>query len=124
MNENRKRILLVDDDTLITEVIEMALCRHGYEVIVAHDGVEALKRIERDNPDLVVIDLVMPRRSGISVVQQIKQHHNQSPHVIMVSANADQKTTSIANECGVDLFIPKPFDMDELLSQVDLALSA
>lgn len=124
MDNQRKRILLVDDDTLILEVIEMALCYHGYEVIKAHDGLEALKLVERDSPDLVLIDLIMPRRSGLSVVQQIKKNPIQRPHVIMVSANSDTKTTSVAIESGADLFIPKPFDIDELLSQVDLALSA
>ncbi len=124
MENHRKKILLVDDDTLILEVIEMALSYHGYEVITAHDGLEALKLIERDCPDLIVIDLIMPKRSGIAVIQQIRKHPIQKPHVIMVSASSDKKTTSVAIECGADLFIPKPFDIDELLSEVDLALSA
>ena len=73
MQQTGHRVLLVDDDESILEVIEAAFRRSGHEVLVARDGSEALVRAERDAPDLVVLDLVMPRRSGFAVLDRLRQ---------------------------------------------------
>ncbi len=70
----KKRVLLVDDDPELVESVRIALMSRGYEVLVACDGAEALARVERDRPDLMVLDLVMPRRSGLTVLDRMHAH--------------------------------------------------
>ena len=122
MNETQQRILLVDDDEAVLESVRCALLTRGYEVLVARDGLEALACFERDAPDLVVLDIVMPKRSGLNVLDRIHSSHPRSPHVIMVSANDEQRHRDFAFAHGVDAFIAKPFNIDELVSEVDAVL--
>ena len=109
------RVLLVDDDESILEVISAAFEHHGYGVLEARDGSEALVRAERDAPDLVVLDLVMPRRSGFAVLDRLRQRHATHPPIIVVTANTDPRHEQFAHDHGADAFFRKPFDIDSLL---------
>jgi DNA-binding response OmpR family regulator len=124
MANRQNRILLVDDDAEIVEAVSLALSDHGYEVLVARDGAEALVRIERDAPDLIILDVIMPKRSGFMVLDHIRRSQVRLPHVIMVSANDEQRHRDFAAEKGANVFLRKPFDIDELLAAVDSILSA
>ncbi|MFP6769645.1 MAG: response regulator [Planctomycetaceae bacterium] len=115
MQQTGHRVLLVDDDESILEVIEAAFRRSGHEVLVARDGSEALVRAERDAPDLVVLDLVMPRRSGFAVLDRLRQRHASHPPIIIVTANTDPRYEQFAKEQGANVFLRKPFDVDKLL---------
>lgn len=115
-NNSRKHVLLVDDDESILEASRLAFESSGYEVTVARDGAEALSRIERDAPDLVVLDLVMPRRSGFAVLDRIAESQPNRPRIMMVTANADPRHRRFATERGVDAFIAKPYEMSILLT--------
>jgi len=119
MCHSSKRVLLVDDDESIVESIRHALQNEGYEVLVAHDGAEALMRAERDAPDLILLDLVMPRRSGIAVLDRLFEGRIQPPRIIMMTANTEPQHRSYAESRGVDAFLNKPFEMPELVEQVD-----
>ena len=116
MNEpGRHRVLLVDDDESILEVISTAFAQQGYTVLEAHDGSEALVRPERDAPDLVVLDLIMPRRSGFAVLNRLRQRHATRPVIIVVTANTDPRHEQFAHDHGADAFFRKPFDVEVLL---------
>lgn len=120
----KKRVLVADDDSGVLESIRTALVTRGYDVIVAHDGAEALMRAERDAPDLIVLDMVMPRRSGLSVIDRL--HGNKSRKatpIIIVSGQQDERHKSHANERGVVDYLSKPFDIDQLLKRIDSILS-
>lgn len=118
MTERAKRILLVDDDAEILESVQMVLQEQGYEVIVARDGTEAMTRVERDHPDLVVLDVVMPRRSGFTVLHRIRQNRRNSPRVVMLTGNDEPQYREFAASRGADAFLGKPFDLEELVATV------
>jgi len=109
------RVLLVDDDESILEVISTAFEHRGYGVLEARDGSEALVRAERDAPDLVVLDLVMPRRSGFAVLDRLRQRHATHPPIIVVTGNSDPRHERFAHDHGADAFFRKPFDIESLL---------
>jgi len=118
------RVLLVDDDESILEVISTAFSLKGYTVLEARDGSEALIRAERDAPDLVVLDLVMPRRSGFAVLDRLRQRHPTSPVIIVVTANTDPRHEQFAHDRGADAFFRKPFDVEDLLETAAALLAA
>ena len=122
MSDSKKRVLLVDDDEEILEVVQLALLGRGYEVLLARDGAEALVRAERDAPDLIVLDVVMPKRSGFVVLDSIRKLHDHTPRVIILTANDEPRHRDFAASRGVDAFLAKPFEIDELLTKVDACL--
>ncbi|MFH1304487.1 MAG: response regulator transcription factor [Planctomycetota bacterium] len=115
----QKRILIIDDDEGLTEPLQIAMEAAGYEVLTAHDGNEGVMKIERDAPDLVLLDLVMPRRSGFAVLDSIINHKRRAPRIIMVTGNSEPKYRELALDRGVDLFIPKPYHIEELVQAVN-----
>ena len=123
MTTRRKRVLLVDDDAAVREPVRYALEAGGYEVLVATDGTEGLARIESDAPDLVVLDLVMPRRSGFAVLERLSLLHTAKPKVIFVTGNDERRHREHAAARGADVFLPKPFEIGELVAQVDALLT-
>lgn len=118
-----KRVLLVDDDESIVEPLRHALADRGYEVLVARDGSEALRTVERDAPDLVLLDIVMPRRSGFSVLDRLSQGGMRPPPIIMLTANTEPQHRHYAESHGVAAYINKPFDLPALLERVDTLLA-
>jgi DNA-binding response OmpR family regulator len=116
-----KRVLVVDDDVQFLEATRTVLERHGYEVLVAHDGHEGLVQAERESPDLIVLDVMMPRRSGFGVLDHIG-HRSTGPRIVMVTANDGRRDEEIAQAKGAHGFLRKPFDMRELLQTVDALL--
>ena len=123
MTTRRKRVLLVDDDASVREPVRFALESVGYDVLTASDGTEGLARIESDAPDLVVLDLVMPRRSGFAVLERLGQLRTGRPKVVFVTGNDEPRHREHAAARGADVFLPKPFDMDQLVATVDALLA-
>jgi DNA-binding response OmpR family regulator len=124
MTTLRKRVLLVDDDEQVLESLGCVLQQHGFEVLLARDGAEGLMRAERDAPDLIVLDVVMPRRSGIQVLNRLRRRPLHSPRIILMTANDEQRHRDFAESKGVDAFIPKPFDIGQMVLKVELLLQA
>ncbi len=113
-----KRILLVDDDAEIVESLRLALESNGYEVLVARDGNQGLALTERENPDLVILDMMMPKRSGFLVLEKMRRTRQEPLRVIMITANEGSRHKAYAEMLGVDDYIRKPFPMDRLIESV------
>ena len=118
----RNRILLVDDDREIIESMRYALESKDYEVLIARDGNQGLAMAEREDPDLVILDMMMPKRSGFLVLERLRRSRPVPTRVIMVTANEGSRHKAYAEMLGVDDYIRKPFGMDRLLSSVDRLL--
>ena len=114
----RKRILLVDDDREIIDSLQIALQAAGYEVVIARDGNQGLALADRENPDLVILDMMMPKRSGFLVLEKLRRTRPVPVRVIMITANEGSRHKAYAEMLGVDDYIRKPFAMDRLLESV------
>jgi DNA-binding response OmpR family regulator len=121
----RKRILLVDDDQEIIESMRIALQAKGYEVLLARDGNQGLATAEREAPDLVILDMMMPKRSGFLVIEKLRRSSNDAlvkQKIIMITANEGSRHKAYAEMLGVDDYIRKPFAMDRLMESVERLL--
>ena len=116
--KGNKRILLVDDDAEIIESLRLALEANGYTVLVARDGNQGLALSERENPDLVILDMMMPKRSGFLVLEKMRRTRETPMRVIMITANEGTRHKAYAEMLGVDDYIRKPFPMDRLIESV------
>lgn len=112
------RILLIDDDAEIIESMRVALESQGYTVFTARDGNQGLATAQRENPDLVILDMMMPRRSGFLVLERIQSVVTTPCRTIMVTANEGSRHKAYAEMLGVNDYIRKPFAMDRLLDSV------
>lgn len=122
--EGGKKILLVDDDAEIIESIRYALESKGYEILIARDGNQGLAMAERETPDLVILDMMMPKRSGFLVLEKLRRTHSSPIRVIMITANEGSRHKAYAEMLGVDDYIRKPFSMDRLVDSVGRLLSS
>lgn len=118
----RKRVLLVDDDAEIVESIRVALESLGYEILVARDGNQGLALADAEDPDLVILDMMMPKRSGFLVLEKLRQTRKVPVRVIMITANEGTRHKAYAEMLGVDDYIHKPFAMDRLIESVQRLL--
>ncbi len=114
----RKRVLIVDDDAEITTAISYALESKGFKVLVARDGNQGLAMAERERPDLVILDMMMPKRSGFLVLEKLRRTEEDPTRVIMITANEGSRHKAYAEMLGVDDYIRKPFPMDRLIESV------
>ena len=119
----RKKILLVDDDREIVESMRIALDASGFETLVARDGNQGLAMVEREDPDLVILDMMMPKRSGFLVLEKLRRTRPVPMRVIMITANEGSRHKAYAEMLGVDDYIRKPFAMDRLLDSVTRLLA-
>ena len=118
-----KRVLLVDDDSEIVESMRTVLESRGYDILIARDGNQGLMMAEKDEPDLVVLDMMMPKRSGFLVLEKLRRSRPVPMKVIMITANEGSRHKAYAEMLGVDDYIRKPFAMDRLLASIDKLLS-
>ena len=118
-----KRVLLVDDDNEIVESMRPVLESRGYEILIARDGNQGLLMAEKEEPDLVVLDMMMPKRSGFLVLEKLRRSRSVPMRVIMITANEGSRHKAYAEMLGVDDYLRKPFSMDRLLQSIDRLLS-
>src|SRR5437870_859657 len=111
--ENSKKILLVDDDREIVQAMKTVLEDKGYTVVTAADGNAGLAMAEQECPDLVVVDMMMPKKSGFLVLEKLKSRGDAGPKVIMVTANEGGRHRAYAEMLGVDEYLRKPFALDK-----------
>jgi len=109
-------ILLMDDDENICKVIKLYLEKEGMNILTAYDGKSGLEIFNRENPNLVLLDIMMPGISGIDVIKEIRKK-NSTP-VIMLTAKGDTFDKVLALELGADDYIVKPFDPKELIARI------
>jgi DNA-binding response OmpR family regulator len=115
--------LLVDDDAEIVDAIRYALEKEGYEILVGRDGNQGLAMAEREDPDLVILDMMMPKRSGFLVLEKLRRTRPVPLRVIMITANEGSRHKAYAEMLGVDDYIRKPFAMDRLIDSVNRLLN-
>ena len=114
-----KRVLIVDDDFEIIEAVRYALEAAGHEVVVARDGNQGLALAERENPDLMILDMMMPKRSGFLVLEKLRRVRDEPLPVIMITGNEGSRHKAYAELLGVSDYIRKPFAMDRLVDAVN-----
>ena len=120
---NKPHVRVVDDDREIAETLRMALAQVGYEVSVAADGNQGLAYVEAKNPDLIILDMMMPRRSGFLVLERMRQVSEYPAPVIMITGNEGTRHQEYAEMLGVNDYIHKPFAIERLLKSVDNLLA-
>ena len=114
-------VLVVDDDEGLLETLHDLLEMEGYSVVLAHNGVEALDKLETLKPAVILLDLRMPRMGGATFAREVHQRGNlRSLYIIVMTANLDAHKTAAA--IGANDFLAKPFDVDELLEKIEHAL--
>lgn len=114
-----KKVLIVDDDVEIVESVTYALEGAGYEVVVGRDGNQGLALAEREDPDLMILDMMMPKRSGFLVLEKLRRIRETPLPVIMITGNEGSRHKAYAELLGVSDYIRKPFPMDRLIAAVD-----
>ena len=114
-----KKILAVDDERHIVRLVQVNLERAGYTVVTAFNGKEALEQVEAEQPDLVVLDVMMPYMDGFEVLQNLRKNQNtRDLPVIMLTAKAQDADVFRGWQSGVDCYLTKPFNPMELISFV------
>jgi DNA-binding response OmpR family regulator len=114
-----KKILIADDEPSIVAAVEFLLQRSGYEVHVARDGDEALKLVEATHPDLVLLDVMMPQKSGYEVCKRIRERADwRHIKIIMLSAKGRDSEVSRGLSMGADIYVTKPFSTRELMDKI------
>lgn len=121
---SKKRILVVDDEVDLVETVRFSLDLEGYDVLVAFNGEEALNLARKENPDLILLDLMLPKLDGYKVCRLLKfdERHKHIP-ILMLTAKTQEKDKTTGLETGANEYITKPFDMDELMKKVKNYLS-
>ena len=118
----QKAILLVDDDNEIVESMRTVLESKGYRIMVARDGNSGLSVAERENPDLIVLDMMMPKKSGFLVLEKLKSRPGGLIPTIMITGNEGSRHRAYAEMLGVRDYIRKPFAMEKLVRSVERIL--
>lgn len=114
-----KRILIVDDEMYIVNILDFTLAGEGYEVISANNGEDALRTLLKAEPDLVILDVMMPRIDGIEVCRAIKaREESAETPVILLSAKDRDADREAGIEAGADLYLTKPFSPARLIEEI------
>jgi CheY-like chemotaxis protein len=109
-------VLVVDDEPQVVWVLQFSLEAEGYQTFAARDGVQALREIAEHHPKLMVLDIMMPNMDGWTVLEEmLKLPREERPRVVMVSALSSLRDRARAAELGADAFVPKPFNVDDLI---------
>jgi DNA-binding response OmpR family regulator len=117
---SRERVLVVDDEPIVTEVVQRYLLREGYQVTVAADGETALKAARDDGPDLIVLDLMLPKLDGLEVCRILRTES--SVPIIMLTAKGEESDKILGLGLGADDYLTKPFSPGELAARVKAVL--
>ncbi|ABJ57792.1 response regulator YycF [Lactobacillus delbrueckii] len=111
-----KKILVVDDEKPISDIIKFNLIKEGFDVETAYDGEEAVEKVEECNPDLLILDLMLPKKDGLEVAREVRQTHDMP--IIMVTAKGGEIDKVLGLEMGADDYVTKPFSNRELVARV------
>lgn len=120
--QSGKTILIVDDDRELADGLRMVLEKQGFRVILAHDGHQAKQTVYNQRPDLMILDMMMPRMGGYPVLEHFKDKPD-APPIIMITANEGSRHKAYAEYLGVIDYLRKPFPMERLLEAVGKAFA-
>lgn len=116
-----KRVLVVDDDRAVRDSLRRALSLHGHEVLLAADGMEAIRTVHDEQPDVVVLDVMMPGVDGLGVVRRLRQDGITTPLLLLTARDAvPDRVEGLTT--GADDYLVKPFALEELLARIDVLL--
>lgn len=119
MNNKKTRILLIEDDLDMAEAIRLRLEANDFEIIVAHDGMEGLNKARTENPDLIILDVMLPKLDGFNLCRMLKfDEKHKSILIIILSAKVQKTDIERGKEVGADAYITKPFKAEELLAKI------
>ena len=120
-----RKVLIADDEQNIVISLEFLLKREGFEVLVAGDGEAALQMVAEHHPDLVLLDVMMPKRNGYEVCQRMRERPEwRGIKIVMLSAKGRDVEVSKGVSLGADLYVTKPFSNAELVAQINALLAA
>ena len=111
-----KKILVVDDEKPISDIVKFNLEKEGYDVVTAYDGEEAIAKVTEEDPDLILLDLMLPKVDGLEVARQVRKDHD-TP-IIMLTAKDSEIDKVLGLELGADDYVTKPFSNRELVARV------
>ncbi|WP_057875569.1 response regulator YycF [Liquorilactobacillus aquaticus] len=111
-----KKILVVDDEKPISDIVKFNLTKEGFDVYTAYDGEEALKQVKEVNPDLILLDIMLPKIDGLEVAREVRKTHDMP--IIMVTAKDAEIDKVLGLELGADDYVTKPFSNRELVARV------
>ncbi len=116
---NKKRILIVDDERDIVETIQFMLESEGFECLTAYDGEDALLKARTENPDLILLDIMLPKINGYQVCRLLKsdEEYKHLP-IIMLTAKVQESDKFWGKESGADDYVTKPFEMEKLIQKI------
>lgn len=113
------RLLVVEDEGELLEFLKIRFEANGYEVIGARDGKEGFEKAVKESPDLILLDLMLPKVDGYWICNLLKhdKRYDKIP-IIVLTAKSGSESHKLAKECGADLYMTKPFEIEELLSKI------
>ena len=115
----KKRILVIEDETYMADMVKMRLEAHNYEVLNAYDGREGLEKAKKEKPDLIILDLMLPKMDGYKVCGLLKADTRYSKiPIIIFTAKTQKEAVQIGKEAGADAYITKPFEPEVLLGKI------
>jgi len=116
---NTKKILVVDDEVDLVETVRFPLEMEGFDVLVSYNGEDALSQARKEKPDLIILDLMLPKLDGYKVCRLLKfdEKYKHIP-ILMLTAKTQEKDKILGKETGADEYITKPFEMDVLMEKV------
>jgi DNA-binding response OmpR family regulator len=116
----KKQILLVDDEAQLVDMLKIRLEANNYSVLTAYDGQEALEKARKENPDLIILDLMLPKMDGYKVCAMLKHDSRYSKiPIILCTARAQESDEKLGKEAGADAYIIKPFEPFVLLAKIE-----
>jgi two-component system, OmpR family, response regulator ResD len=118
----RRTVLVVDDEPTITEVVARYLERAGYRTAIAADGTQALAAAGEQRPDLVVLDLMLPKLGGLEVMRRLREHDHARVPIILLTAKGEESDRITGLRLGADDYVVKPFSPAELVARIDAVL--
>ncbi len=121
---DKKKILVVDDEADLVETIRFPLEMEGFNVLVSYNGEDALNQARKESPDLILLDLMLPKLDGYKVCRLLKfDERYKHITILMLTAKTQEKDKLLGKETGADEYITKPFDIDELMKKVKAYLN-
>ena len=116
---SQNRLLLVDDEVDLVEMVKIRLEASGYQVLTAFDGQEALDKARKEKPDLIILDLMLPKLDGYKVCRMLKfdEKYKNIP-ILMFTARAQEQDKKLGQEVGADAYLTKPFEPDALIAKI------
>lgn len=124
MTEDKKSILIIEDEHSVRQLVSRLLTKHGFEVQIARDGLDALHQLEEVRPDLIIADVMMPNLDGLTLVKALKRRkETRAIPVIFLTAKSDPLSMIEGINSGAKFYITKPFQIEDVLTKVNKVLS-